>query len=108
MGVDDISADAVTKAMADYRTLGEREFHREYQTRPAKAYVVLDENGRDYPARAILRAAYRIQFPMQPVPSRDQFSRSDSILKTLGFSAGRPGEFASEAATAEEVATDSR
>jgi hypothetical protein len=96
MALNDISAESVASALAEYRRIGERSFRNKYDVRGAKAYVVLDEHRDKYPAAAILRAAHRIQFPMQPPLSRREFSggeRGATILKKLGFTAGKFHDF---------------
>ncbi len=111
MALKDISADAVAKALAEYRVLGERAFNGKYDIRrPAKAYVVLDEHRNMCPAAAILRAAHRIQFSTQPPLSRDEFSggqQAERILTKLGFTAGKYGDFAGPVPTDDPSTTDS-
>jgi 5-methylcytosine-specific restriction protein B len=88
MGLSDISADAVLKAIAEYDRVGRETFLAKYGSGPSRRYLLRHE-GRLYDSKAILGAAHGHQFPDQgPLRSADFSGGLATVVKhlsSLGF-----------------------
>jgi 5-methylcytosine-specific restriction enzyme A len=87
VSLNDITRDAVLKAMDDYDTLGQSEFLDIYGFRPARSYVLV-HNGKRYDSKAIVGVAYGY-LPGKEVLTAAEFSGGEAtvgrLLRGLGF-----------------------
>lgn len=87
--------EAVRQAMAEFDRMGRAAFLQRYGFGKARDYL-LRENGRSYDSKAIVRVAFRYQFPDRgPLKSADFTGGENTVqrkLEDLGFTVERIGE----------------
>lgn len=98
------SRDAVLTAIQEYDRLGSDAFLKKYGFRPAREYM-LEHEGRLYDSKAIVGAAYGVQYPDRGPLKSEAFSGGqytvEPTLQRLGFSIVRHSD--KEDATAPDV-----
>jgi len=87
ISLNNITRDAVLKAIDDYDALGQAEFLDTYGFRPARSYVLV-HNGRHYDSKAIVGVAHGYLPGRQPLTT-SEFSGGEAtvgrLLRRLGF-----------------------
>jgi hypothetical protein len=83
------SRDAILSAMREFDELGRERFLDKYGFGPARRYLV-EYEGKRYDAKAIVGAAYGVQFPQKGQLRSEDFSGGErtvrALLEKLGFS----------------------
>ena len=94
MALDDITdPEAVRQAMAAYLDLGQGAFLSRYGFGKSRGWLVVDEEGTTYDAKAILGAAHGFQFPKRGALSAAEFRGGDTVaavLRSMGFNVREP------------------
>lgn len=92
MGLADLTdRNAVLRAIAEFDQLGREAFLAKYGIAGARGWLVVDERGREYDAKAIAGAAHGFQFPGDPLPAAD-FQGGEAtarVLRRLSFTVRR-------------------
>ncbi len=87
MGFNDITPDAVFKAIEEYDRLGQVDFLHQYGFKPARQYVLVHD-GKHYDSKAVVGAAHGYLPGQAPLTAR-QFSGGMAtvglLLRRLGF-----------------------
>jgi len=93
MSIDDINdPKAVRKAIAEFRTIGQARFLKKYGFGASRGWMLRDEDGQEFDAKAVLGAAHGFQYPSLGHLPQNRFGS----VKNLGQAAclsrsDRPG-----------------
>lgn len=96
MALDDITdPQAVRQAMAEFRELGQDAFLKRYGFGKSRGWLVVDNDGLVYDAKAIVGAAHGFQFPEKGSLSGAEFRGGDTVgavLRSMGFDVQEPAQ----------------
>src|SRR3954447_5145162 len=94
VSLNDLSdPDAVRAAMAEFDRLGRKAFLEQYAIDKARGWLVVDERGREYDAKAIAGAAHGRQFPHRGPLAATDFHGGEAtprVLRRMGFTVREP------------------
>lgn len=94
MPFDDVTdPSAVRQALDEFKALGQAQFLKKYGFGASRGWMIQDDDGRQYDAKAVLGAAHRYQHPdLGPIPQSDFHGGAPTArkLRALGFTVTEP------------------